>query len=117
MRKLKTIDVFAFARVLGSSGIREDVTAFIQKLSLQGEVDTERVGIETILMVMEALAAKKCEKAIYEALAPIFEMDPEQVGEMPPAEFFAGLKKIAEENDLQSFFGSVSSLLGKSSLT
>jgi hypothetical protein len=113
MRKLKTIDVFAFARVLGSSGIREDVTAFIQKLALQGETDTERIGIETVLMIMEALAAKKCESAIYEALGPIFEMDPKQVGELPPAEFFAGLKEIAEENDLKSFFGSVSSLLGK----
>ena len=61
MRKLKTGDVFAFARVIGASGIREDVTAFIQKLALQGELDSEKVGIDTILMVLEALSAKKAE--------------------------------------------------------
>lgn len=114
MRKLKTTDVFAFARVIGASGIREDVTAFIQKLAAQDELDKERVGIDTILMVIEALAAKKAEQTIYEALGPIMEMEPKAVGEMPPSEFFSALKQIAAENDLESFFGSLSSILGKS---
>ena len=113
MRKLKTGDVFAFARVIGASGIREVVTAFIQKLALQGELDSEKVGIDTILMVLEALSAKKAEMAIYEALGPVLEMEPEEVGEMPPSEFFASLKQLAKENDLGSCFGSLSSILGK----
>ena len=114
MRKLKTTDIFAFARVIGASGIREEVTSFIKRLADQGELDPERVGIDTILMIVEALAAKKAEQNIYEAIGPILEMDPKAVGELPPSEFFGALKEIAKENDLESFFGSVSSFLGKS---
>ena len=113
MRRLKTSDVFAFSRVIGASGIREDVAAFVQKLAASGKLDTERVGIDTILMIIEALSRTKSEAVIYEVLGPIFEMEPEAVGEMPPSEFFASVKKLAEENDLGSFFASVSSILGK----
>lgn len=113
MRGLKTSDIFGFARVIGSSGIRDDVTAFVQKLALSGEIDREKVGIDTVLMIIEALAKQKSEQAIYEVLAPIFEMKPEEVSEMHPAEFFKSLKQLAEENDLGSFFGSVSSILGQ----
>ena len=114
MRKLKTTDVFACARVIGASGIRAELTSAVQKLANQDNVDIEKVGISTMLMIMEALAEKKSEQLIYEALGPIMEMEPEAVGEMPPSEFFAALKQIAIENDLESFFGSVSSILGKS---
>ena len=101
MRKLKTSDIFAFARVIKASGIRSELTAFVQKLSLEGEADLEKVGIDTMLLIMEALVEKKSEAAIYDALAPIFEMTPQEVEDMPPSDLFEALKELADQNDLE----------------
>lgn len=114
MRKLKTSDIFAFARVIRASGIRSDLTAFVQRISNDKNVDRERIGIDTILMVVEALVDKKAEAAIYEALAPVMEMTPAALEDMPPAEMFKALKQLAAENDLESFFGSALGTLGRS---
>lgn len=113
MRKLKTADIFSFARVIKASGIREDVVDYLQKISAQEDADIEKVGINTILMIIEALSEHKAETAIYVALGPIFEKTPKEVEDMPPAELFALLKQLAEENDLSSFFASLSGILGK----
>lgn len=112
MRKLKTSDIFAFARVIRASGIRSDLTAFVQRISNDKNVDRERIGIDTILMVVEALVDKKAEAAIYEALAPVMEMTPAELEDLPPAELFQALKQLAAENDLESFFGSALRTLG-----
>lgn len=111
MRSLRTADLFSFARVIKASGIREELVEYLRKIN--DESDTERIGINTILMIIEALAEKKAEKAIYEALGPVFEMDPEAVEAMPPAELIEKLKQLAEENDLVNFMGSVFGTLGK----
>jgi len=114
MRQLKTADIFAFARVIKASGIRSDLNAFIQQLSNQKDIDREKVGIDTFLMIAEALVEKQAEHAIYEALAPIMEMTPQQVEDMPPSELFTALKQLAKDNDLESFFGSAFRTLGSS---
>lgn len=113
MRSLRTSDLFSFARVIKASGIREELINYLQKLSSQNNADTERVGINTILMVTEALSEKKAEKAIYDALAPVFEMTTQEVEEMPPAELIGKLKQLAKENDLVNFMDSVFGTLGK----
>ena len=114
MRKLATADVFAVARVLKASGVRNDLVAVVQKLKSQtGEIDLQRVGIDTVFMVIEALAEKKAEAAIYEALAPILEVNADEVGQMPLEDLITSLKQIAEENDLANFFNSVFGTAGK----
>lgn len=113
MRKLRTSDLFSFARVIKASGIRGELMEYIRKLAGEETADQEKVGINTILMIAEALAEKKAENAIYEALGPVFEMSPAEVEELPPAELMALLKQLAEENDLVNFTGSVFGTLGK----
>ena len=109
MRKLQTGDLFSFARVIKKSGIREDLVGYLQKVN--AESDKEQVGMETILMIIEALSG--AEGAVYEALAPVFEMKASEVQAMHPKEFFALLKQLSEENDLPSFFDSLFGTLGK----
>ena len=109
MRALKTSDLFSFARVIKASGIREDLVKYLQKIT--ADSDKEEVGLTTILMIIEALSDKKAEAALYEALAPVFEVD--DIESMPPAELFAKLKQMSEENDLANFFNSVFGSLGK----
>lgn len=115
MRKIITADVFAFARVIKASGMREQLTAFIRKLAAQDkELDVEAVGYEGLLVMIEALAERKAENALYEALGSIAEMKPSDIQNLPPAEFFKLFKDISEENDIKAFFGYVSGILGKS---
>lgn len=113
MRSLKTSDLFSFARVIKASGVREELTDYIQRLSMQDNTDVSKIGFNTMLMIMEALSDKKAEKAIYEALAPVFEMTVDQIQDLPPKDLFDLLKQMAEENDLANFMGSVFGTLGK----
>ena len=113
MRSLKTSDLFSFARVIKASGVREELTDYIQRLSKQDNTDVSKIGFNTMLMIMEALSEKKAEKAIYEALAPVFEMTVDQIQDLPPKDMFDLLKQMAEENDLANFMGSVFGTLGK----
>jgi len=113
MRSLKTSDLFSFARVIKASGVREELTDYIQRLSKQDNTDVSKIGFNTMLMIMEALSDKKAEKAIYEALAPVFEMTVDQIQDLPPKDLFDLLKQMAEENDLANFMGSVFGTLGK----
>lgn len=113
MRNLKTSDLFSFARVIKASGVREELTDYIQRLSVQDNPDVNKIGFNTMLMIMEALSEKKAERAIYEALAPVFEMTVDQVQDLPPKDLFDMLKRLAEENDLANFMGSVFGTLGK----
>lgn len=109
MRKLRTGDLFSFARVIKASGIREDLVGYLQTINAQS--DKEQVGMTTILMIIEALSDKKAERAFYDALAPVFEVD--DVESMSPSELFSNLKQLAEENDLPNFFNTVFGGLGK----
>ena len=111
MRQLRTGDLFSFARVIKASGIREDLVGYLQKITT--EADVTKVGMTTILMIIEALSDKKAESAFYDAVAPVFEMSASDVESMPPSELFANLKQMAEENDLLNFFDSVFGTLGK----
>jgi len=111
MRKLRTGDLFSFARVIKASGIREELVGYLQKIT--SDSDLTRVGMTTILMVIEALSDKKAEGAFYDAVAPVFEIDAAEVEAMPPSELFAHLKQMAEENDLPNFFDSVFGTLGR----
>lgn len=115
MRKLITADVFAFARVIKASGMREQLTAYVRKLAAQDKaLDVETVGYEGMLVIIESLAERKAENTLYEALASIAEMTPDEIRNLPPAEFFRLFKEISEDNNLEAFFGYVSDILGKS---
>lgn len=110
MRKLQTSDLFSFARVVKKSGVREDLVKYLQRISRDD--DKENVGLNTILMVIEALG--DAEDCIYDALSPVFEIEAKEIKTMPPAEFFSLIRQLSEENDLPNFFNTVFAGLGKS---
>lgn len=63
-----------------------------------------RVGIDTVMQVMSAAAGKNVERALYDFLAPVLEMTPEAVAEMPLEELAPLLGQIAKDNLLKDFF-------------
>lgn len=121
MRKLNTADVFAAARVIRASGMRDHLIPLIQRAAaevegLQGEEKKSvlsKIGINGVLTVLEAMAEKKSEDAIYEVLSGPFECLPADVQAMPLDELTDKLRQVAEENHLKDFFGYVSGILGK----
>lgn len=116
MRKLKTVDVFTVLRAIKTVGLREELKPVLARAA-SGEMSVEDVGIDGFLSLLEMLAEKKAENALYEALAGPFEAAPEEVGDMDLEELAAGLVQIAQENNLKAFFGYVSGLLGNSAGT
>ena len=112
MRKLNTADVFAMARIVRASGLRDDLREVILRVSEKG-LSTAAVGIDGMLVVMEAVAEKKAESAIYEALAGPFEIPAADIATMELDVLLDNLKQLAEANDLKRFFDLVSRILGK----
>lgn len=112
MRKLNTSDVFAMARIIRASGVRGELRPLI-KQAVESESTLEDIGIDGILMIFEALAERKAENAIYEALAGPLEVSAGEVADIPLLDMVERLKTLAEENDLKRFFGYVSGILGK----
>lgn len=122
MRKLNTADVFAVARVIRASGMRDQLLPIIQKAAEETKAAEDkkamdavlsRIGINGFLTVLEALAEQKSEAAIYEVLAGPMECSSEDVEKMPLEDLLPMLRQIAEENRLKDFFGYVSGILGK----
>ena len=69
--------------------------------------------MDTILALLEALAEKKSEAAIYQLLAGPFEKTAEEVEKMELPELFENLRTLSESNDLKVFFSYVSGIVGK----
>lgn len=112
MRKLNTSDVFALARVVRASGMREDLTALI-KWGVESDAKLEDIGITGVLTVLEALAERKAESAIYEVLAGPLEMEPKAVADMPLDNLAPMLQTLWTENNLKDFLSWVSGILGR----
>ena len=112
MRKLNTSDVFAMARVIRASGIRGELQELIRRVA-GSDTPAESVGIEGFLIIMEALAERKSETAIYEALAGPFEMDAGDIATMDLESLSERLTELVKENDLKRFFDFVLRILGK----
>ena len=112
MRKLNTSDVFAALRLIRAANLREEIKP-VMRVASEGKLSVEDVGIDGIISVVEMLAEKKAEKAMYEVLSGPFEMEPEEVANMELVQFAENLQQLAKENDLRAFFGYVSGILTK----
>ena len=112
MRKLNTSDEFAVARVVRASGTRQELTQLINRAA-EEKMDAQTAGLEGFFIVAEALAEKRSETAIYEALAGPFECTPGEVATMPVDVLLKGFAELAAGCDLKNFFGCVSGILKK----
>lgn len=102
MRKLKTSDIPAFCRCLKNIGVKEEFKRIAQNSdNLQ---DAWSAGYEIIWNIFDLATEKKSEKYLYEFLADIFEVPAKDLADLPLDEFVDGIKQIAEENNLASFF-------------
>ncbi len=95
MRKLKTKDVFALAKIIKKAKVKEG----LKNINLQkATVDT--IGMEMIMTIIEAGADTETE--IYALIENISETS--GLSERPFTDFIYIVKQIAKENDLMAFF-------------
>ena len=112
MRKLQTTDIFAMARIIRASGVRDELRVIIQNVAERG-LSAAAVGIDGFLVILEAAAEKRTENAIYEALSGPFEVEAAAIATMDLDELADRFNQLVRENNLQRFFDLVSRILGK----
>ena len=102
MRKLKTADVPEFCRVVKALGIKEFLRDVAQKADT-GE-DLWNSGFEILWGLFDIITENGAEQRLYEFLSRPLEMTAEAIANMDLTDFAAAMKRLAEENDLISFF-------------
>ena len=100
MRNLQNSDIFAFGRILTKANLKDE----IKKVSVNSEKDVEALGYDLLFTIFTSCSNKEAEAEIYNFLAPIFEMDVEEVKSMDPIETFEKIKQIADWEKWKSFF-------------
>lgn len=111
MRKLATKDVFKTMRLIDKLNLKEELAPHIKEWAQSGR-DVADVGIEGFLTIVEIASRKNTENAIYELLADVMGLTPSEVENLPINELARALEEIGRDNDLKSFFISLSGLIG-----
>jgi hypothetical protein len=109
MRKLKTSDLFAFARCLKDIGLKDEIKKIAMEANNVGDIAEK--GFDYFYILFEKVTDNKSEQAIYEFLSGIFEMTPEEVEKMDPIEWLDNLTKIADFNAWKTFFTTAARLM------
>lgn len=109
MRKLKTTDLFAFARMMKAIGIKDEVRDIAQKSDTAAQAWDK--GFELLYHAFDLATEKEGEKHVYEFLAGPFETTAEEIADLPLPEFFDKCRELAQENDLPAFFRSAGDLM------
>lgn len=114
MRRLTTPDIFAAARAVMGCGLREELRKKIRDIAKgDGELSLDDIGIDTVLLAMEALTTKDAEKTVYEVLSGPFEMTAEEVEAMPLDEMLANLETLLHDPGARAFFKLLSGMISR----
>lgn len=116
MRKLNIKDAFTLARIIKKADIKENIADFanriaVKKNSKDETVNTEAVGLEFVVTLLSSLSSKEIEQEIYALLADIRgDITADEVSKLSIPEVLDNVKTIIRENDIKSFFTSLSAL-------
>ena len=109
MRKLKTSDIPAFCRCVKALGIRDQVEQIAKEADKAADIWDK--GFDLVWHIFDIATEKKGEKILYSFLAGPFEKTAQEVEDMDLTDFLSGMKQLAEENDLVTFFKSAGALM------
>ena len=101
MRKIKTKDVFALARLIKNAGMKDELTEALKASSAE---DAREVGINFMMSLISACGNEETEKGIYSLIGQIAEKTPEAIEDMNLDELVDTLKEISDHNNLSNFF-------------
>ena len=116
MRKLSIKDAFTLARIIKKADIKEEIADFANRIAIKNNskdetVNTEAVGLEFVITLLTSLATKETEQELYSLLADIrADITADDVSKLSIHEVLDNVKAIIRENDIKSFFTSLSAL-------
>lgn len=116
MRKLSIKDAFTLARIIKSADIKEEIADFANRIAVKNNskdetVNTEAVGLEFVITLITSLSNKETEQEFYSMLADIRgDITADEVSKLSIPEILDNVKTIIRENDIKSFFTSLSAL-------
>nr|DAN07747.1 MAG TPA: hypothetical protein [Caudoviricetes sp.] len=114
MRKLSIKDAFTLARIIKKADIKEEIADFANRIAVKKNgkdetVNTEAVGLEFVITLITSLSSKETEQEFYSLLADIRgDITADEVSKLSIPEFLDNVKAIIRENDIKSFFTSLS---------
>lgn len=115
MRKINTQDAFKAARLIKHSDIKNVILDYYEKGKDENQ-DIEKFGVSVIFDVIACLGDSKAENMFYELIAGICEKSVNEIKEQALTQTIEDIKAIAKENDLKSFFMSVSAMISNNSI-
>lgn len=101
MRKIKTKDVFALARLIKNAGMKDELA---QTLKASSTGDAREVGINFMMSLISACGNEETEKGVYSLIGQIAEKTPEAIEDMDLDVLLETLKEIDDQNNLSNFF-------------
>lgn len=116
MRKLSIKDAFTLARIIKKADIKEEIADFANRIAVKNNskdetVNTEAVGLEFVITLITSLSNKETEQEFYSLLADIRgDITADEVSKLSISEVLDNVKTIVRENDIKSFFTSLSAL-------
>lgn len=116
MRKINIKDAFTLARIIKKADIKEEIADFANRIAVKNNskdetVNTEAVGLEFVITLLTSLATKETEQEFYSILADIRgDITADEVSKLSIPEVLDNVKAIVRENDIKSFFTSLSAL-------
>lgn len=63
-----------------------------------------QIGIDVVMQVITAAAKNGVIGCVYDFLAPIFQVDPKILAEMPLSEFVPAVREMVSKNNFKDFF-------------
>lgn len=116
MRKLSIKDAFTLARIIKKANIKEEIADFANRIAIKNNskdetVNTEAVGLEFVITLLTSLSNKETEQEFYSLLADVRgDITSDEVSKLSIPEVLDNVKAIIRENDVKSFFTSLSVL-------
>lgn len=106
MRKLNTHDVFALARLINATKIKETFRSELEEIANGNRfvLDPQKDGMTLVFALMSAMAEAGAEQAFYDFVSAPFEMTPKEVEELPPEKTLEMLGQLADIEEWKSFF-------------
>ena len=101
MREIITKDVFKLARLIKTSGAKDELTEIF---GASKSMDASEIGLKAVMTLISACGEEATEKQIYELLSGIAEKKPEEIENMSINDLKDLIRKIADQNNLSDFF-------------
>jgi hypothetical protein len=109
MRKLQTHDVFKLARIIKHAHLKESISQFIKRGKEEG-ANTEEIGIDVFMMIIESCGDAKLEDLLYDLLAGIAEKKQDEIKTQSLDTTIKQIQEIIKENNIVTFFNTASHL-------